>query len=209
MSETLIPTADGETLQAELHLVDGARAAIVIAHPNPKMGGDMHAPVPAVLYRAAEAIGVSALRFNFRGVGSSTGTHDEGVAEQLDMAAAFDHLGDAAGDVPLLAGGWSFGADVSLSLTDPRVAGWLLAAAPFKVIDAEFMAARLAPGPKVFAVPANDHICSPELATTTVAEWTNAHIVVIDDTDHFFGGRLNDLVSLLGQLVDDVTAETA
>ena len=64
-----VTTADGVELEAELFVPESPRAAVVVAHPNPLMGGDMHTPVVAALWRALPALGAAGVRFNFRGVG--------------------------------------------------------------------------------------------------------------------------------------------
>src|SRR5262249_14315469 len=66
---------------------DGGRAAVVIAHPHPQYGGSMHTKV---VYQAAKAftrIGCAVLRFNFRGVGTSEGSWDDGRGELDDFRA--------------------------------------------------------------------------------------------------------------------------
>src|SRR6516165_3335147 len=67
-------------------------AAAVVCHPHPLHGGTMN---NNVVYRVAKALvdaGVAALRFNFRGVGGSTGQHAEGVGEEEDVRAALAYL---------------------------------------------------------------------------------------------------------------------
>ncbi len=106
-SEVSITTSDGIELEAELFLPASPQAAVLIAHPNPLMGGDMHTPVPAALWRTLPELGLAGLRFNFRGVGRSGGTHDKGRGEQLDVTAAIDALMTGTGDVSLILSGWS------------------------------------------------------------------------------------------------------
>ena len=190
----MIPTADGEMLEAEVFLPDAPRAAVVITHPHPLMGGDMYTPVPAGFFRSLDGLGLAGLRFNFRGVGASTGTHDEGGAERLDVAAALEHLAEAAPGVPIVLAGWSFGADVSLTCDDDRVAGWFLAAPPLRVVDPSEMAAQSAAAPKLLAVGENDQFNNPEAAAATVAEWQNTTVEVVPGADHFFGPQLPLLV---------------
>ena len=63
------------------------------------------------------------LRFNFRGVGASAGTFDQGRGEREDFRAALDFLADRYPGVPLWAAGFSFGAWIALEAgaADPRV----------------------------------------------------------------------------------------
>ncbi len=200
-----IDVEPGVALEAEIFVPVAPRAAMVIGHPNPLMGGDMHTPVVAALWNALPVAETAGIRFNFRGTGSSTGAHDQGPGEVRDFEAAATALVRAAGDVALLVGGWSFGADISLAVARPDIAGWLLAAAPFKVFEPETMAARLSPAPKRFIVPQHDHICGPKRTTEVTATWPGAELVVIDGTDHFFGGALDDIAEQLRSFVDETT----
>ena len=57
------------------------RGAALVCHPHPLYGGTMH---NKVVYRVARALrhsGCVVLRFNFRGVGSSHGEHNQGIGE--------------------------------------------------------------------------------------------------------------------------------
>lgn len=199
-----LSTSDGETLEAELHLPASADLAIIITHPHPLMGGDMRTPVPDSFFRASERAGLAALRFNFRGVGRSTGTHDEGTAEQLDVAAAIEHIGAVAPDVPIILAGWSFGADVSLTIVDDRVVGWFLAAPPLRVVDPSEMAAQHVEAPKVLAIGAQDQFNAPSNAEQITAEWKSTTIEVIDGADHFFGPALPHLIERFETFLNSV-----
>lgn len=200
-----LATSDGEELQAELFLPDTApRAAMVICHPHPQHGGDMYTPVPAALFRSLDELGLAGVRFNFRGVGRSTGTHDDGKAERLDVVAAIDALAAAAPDVPLLAGGWSFGADVSLAVDDERVAGWFLAAAVLRVVDPSEMPARENAAPKRFAIGEVDQFASPDIIEPQLDSWTNTTSVTIPGADHFFGGLMQPVVDAFGDFVNEI-----
>src|SRR6185503_20378065 len=86
-----IPVAHGR-LEGILREASSAVAAAIVCHPHPKGGGTMN---NNVVYRAAKALvdgGVATLRFNFRGVGASTGSHAHGVGEEDDARAALDWL---------------------------------------------------------------------------------------------------------------------
>jgi len=194
MADVTIDTSDGETLQGDLHMVEAPRLAVVITHPHPLMGGDMHTPVPAGFFQALDGP-VTGLRFNFRGVGRSTGTHDKGQAEQLDVLAAIEHIAAVAPDVPIVLAGWSFGADVSLTIDDDRVAGWYLAAPPLSVVDPADMAAQHHSAPKMLAIGSNDQYNNPASAAETTSRWTNTTVKVIEGADHFFGPQLPALLS--------------
>jgi alpha/beta superfamily hydrolase len=84
--------------------------AAVIAHPHPLYGGTMDNKVVQTLARAFVQCGWTALRLNFRGVGSSEGTYDEGRGELQDLLAVVDQLAPAG---PLALAGFSFGSFVT------------------------------------------------------------------------------------------------
>ena len=104
----------GTRLEALLALPESPRAGLVVCHPHPLYGGDMHNPVVVRASEVAQGLGLATLRFNFRGVGASTGVHDEGKGEQDDVLAALDMLAARlpAGRQVGLAG-YSFGSWVS------------------------------------------------------------------------------------------------
>ena len=104
----------GTRLEALLALPESPSAGLVVCHPHPLYGGDMHNPVVVRASEVAQGLGLATLRFNFRGVGASTGVHDEGKGEQDDVLAALDML---AARLPagrqLGLAGYSFGSWVS------------------------------------------------------------------------------------------------
>ncbi|MBI5275148.1 MAG: alpha/beta hydrolase [Burkholderiales bacterium] len=89
------------------------RGVAVLAHPHPLFGGTMDNKVVQTLARAAVQSGWIALRFNFRGVGTSEGEHDDGVGEAADMLSLIEQL---APHDALVLGGFSFGAYVTASV---------------------------------------------------------------------------------------------
>jgi alpha/beta superfamily hydrolase len=112
-----LPVAHG-ALEAILKESATPFAAVVVCHPHPVHGGTMN---NNVVYRVAKALtdaGASVLRFNFRGVGRSTGAYDNGVGEEDDARAALDFLAERAPGIPLWMAGFSFGARVGLTVGD-------------------------------------------------------------------------------------------
>src|SRR5436305_3625651 len=95
----------------------------LVLHPHPLFGGTMH---NKVVFRAASALndaGLVVLRINFRGVGQSTGEHDEGRGEREDARAGLDYLTENYPSQKIVICGFSFGARVGLEvgITDDRV----------------------------------------------------------------------------------------
>ncbi len=112
-SKLTLKTSDGVALAARLHAGDPSSGA-VICHPHPLYGGDMHNNVVLAARDALADLGLTTLRFDFRGAGGSEGAHDGGRGEQLDVAAAWAALARRAEPRPgvhLVA--YSFGAWVA------------------------------------------------------------------------------------------------
>src|SRR6476659_8608124 len=100
-----------------------AKGVALVLHPHPLGGGTMH---NKVVFRAAAALndaGLITLRINFRGVGQSTGNHDEGYGERDDVRAGLDYLAQNYANQEITLCGFSFGARVGLEvgLSDDRV----------------------------------------------------------------------------------------
>ena len=104
-------------LEARVHVPPSPRRVVGIAHPHPLYGGSMHGPVPlsiakALADHASEVVAWA--RFNFRGVGASEGTYDDGRGEVDDLLAVVDHLRALAPGLPVSLCGHSFGSWVTL-----------------------------------------------------------------------------------------------
>ncbi len=121
-------------LEAALRVACPARAIAVVAHPHPEHGGTLHNPVVFHSERGLHRAGLTTLRFNFRGVGTSEGRHDEGRGEVDDLAAAASWLQGIARELPLLLVGYSFGAWCSIrhAVKDNGVAGLIAVGLPLR-----------------------------------------------------------------------------
>ena len=202
-------TADGVGLEAELAVPDEPWAAVVLTHPHPRHGGDMRSLVTGALFDALPAAGVAALRFNFRGVGRSAGSHSGGRLERLDVVAAIDTVcdDDRLAPLPLALAGWSFGADVILAVDDPRPGGWFAAAPPLSVLAIEDLVAGADPRPVVLAVPEHDEYCGPQAARARTAGWAATDVEVVTDADHFLVGRTDRVGALCLDLLRRLAGE--
>jgi uncharacterized protein len=202
-----LTTADGVTLEAELAVPDGpARAAAVLCHPHPQYGGTMRSIVIGALFEALPAAGVTCLRFNFRGVEQSTGTHDDGRGELLDVRAALEHLqATVTGELPLVLAGWSFGADMALATADDRLTGWLAIAPPLR-FAADFTAVAADPRPKRLVLGQHDEFRDPASVVEATEDWAATEIEVIAGASHFFVGRTDRVVDAARAFVDRVSS---
>jgi uncharacterized protein len=192
-----IRSADGCVLEAELAAAaHGPRAGMVLCHPHPQYGGTMRSIVIGALFAALPAAGVTCLRFNFRGVEASAGTWDEGRSEQADARAAVHALAaELPAGVPLVLTGWSFGADMALSVLDPAVAAWMAIAPPLHYLES-FDALASDPRPKLLALAEHDEVRDPAQVAETTRTWRATEIEVIPGASHFFVGRTDRLVDL-------------
>jgi alpha/beta superfamily hydrolase len=209
MSDDLDPrpqrlvTGDGVGLEALVHAVGGpgvARGAASIAHPHPQFGGDLHNNVVTALWRGLSAAHVATVRFNFRGVGASTGSHGGGRAERADVAAALDTAHALVPGAPLYACGYSFGADVTLTCTHPALALWLVVAPPLRLFDADDWVAATDPRPVHVIAGAHDQYASPADVRAATAGWREVHVHEVPMADHFFAGSTPRVAELATEI---------
>jgi alpha/beta superfamily hydrolase len=199
--------ADGVALQAERAIPDGpSRASVVLCHPHPQYGGTMRSIVIGALFDALPAAGCTVVRFNFRGVERSGGTHDDGRGELLDVQAAIDHAAQALGDgEPLVLVGWSFGADMALATPDERLAGWIGIAPPLR-FRTDFDAVAHDTRPKLLVLGQHDEFREPASVLEATASWNATEIDVVAGASHFFVGRTDRVVDAVRGFVERVVA---
>ena len=184
-------TLEGDRL-TPTHPVGGA----VVCHPHPLFGGSRRDVVVDSATRALVDAGWDVLRFDFRGAGGSTGNHGGGIPEQFDVRAAIDVVAD---DRPVIVAGYSFGADVALSVTDPRISCWI-AVAPVLSIFTEFAAAHDA-RPKTLIAAAHDQFRSAADLSSAVDAWSATDVVVVEGADHFFRGAQRAIIDAIGAVL--------
>ena len=194
-------TGAAGNLEAVAHLPDGEpRAIAVIAHPLPTMGGTMDNKVVTTLAKTFAELNFVALRFNFRGVGSSTGEFDNGDGETEDVLAIVRHAQQEYGDLPLILSGFSFGGYVQA-----RVAQQL---DPHRLVLIAPAVGRSVPSFKnSTGMPPVRHdtlLVHGELDEVVpladVLHWArplHLPIVVLPEAGHFFHGRLNQLKQIV------------
>jgi len=169
------------------------RAVIVICHPHPAHGGNMNSNVVHRAGRALERAGLAVLRFDFRGVRRSQGTHGGSGEEEGDLAAALGWLGERYPGLPLWAGGFSFGARtvVGLMARDPgSVARVLLLALPVLAYRCEAAAELRVPG-LVLMAGGDSFGTRAALEERFPALCGRMEVHEIEGVDHFFAGALD------------------
>jgi alpha/beta superfamily hydrolase len=189
-----LTTDDGVVLEAERAIPsDGSRATVVLCHPHPQYGGTMRSIVIGALFDALPAAGITCLRFNFRGVERSTGAHDDGRGELLDVSAAVADADAARAREPLFLAGWSFGADMTLATHDARLAAWIGIAPPLR-FRGDFDAVAHDARPKLLVLGQHDEFRDPASVVVVTESWNATEIDVIAGASHFFLGRTDRVV---------------
>ena len=172
------------------------KGVALVLHPHPLGGGTMH---NKVVFRAAAALndaGLITLRINFRGVGQSTGQHDEGRGERDDVRVGLDYLSKSYPNHSLTLCGFSFGARVGLEvgIEDPRVRYLIGVGTPLDKYDFEFLQA--CRKPLLLVHGEHDefgHVERVKQMSAELEKRTQVRLVVIPGADHFFENRLDEL----------------
>ena len=179
------------------------RAVVVFAHPHPQQGGTMHSKIVYRGAKALSAMGCAVLRFNFRGVGRSAGTFDEGQGELADYLAALDYAEKQYPGLPLYAAGYSFGAWIAMNAgaTDPRVGVLLGIALP---TQREMTVVITSKKPKFLIHGERDTLIPIKEMWRFYEKLSEPkELVVIDATDHLFDGKTREVGDAIIDLLED------
>jgi len=165
--------------------------AVAVCHPHPLHGGSMHNNVTYAIADALAKSGISALLFNFRGVGGSGGSYGGGIAEQEDVAAALNWLGSAKGvDVGRLGlAGYSFGAGVAFPVgcRDERVRAVALVSPYFETTPLSLLKSCLKPK-LIMGGSEDDMVPAQEVESYGREAALPKKCEIIIGPDHFWGG---------------------
>jgi uncharacterized protein len=187
-----ITTTDGETLEARWDSPESPDFTTVFCHPSPIDGGSMMAPLMIAVTQKLVTRGHSVLRFNFRGVGSSTGEYGGGEAELMDVDAAISVALDRSDSIGIA--GWSFGAAVAMN--------WLIeneSDIPYAGIapPAHLINGKPPTGPQRIILGSREQVIDPGAVKAFAID--NGIDLVITPGDHFFHGRGKRIGDLVGE----------
>ncbi|MGI8554815.1 MAG: alpha/beta hydrolase [Pyrinomonadaceae bacterium] len=189
-----IPAAHGR-LEAILKEPAGAlKGAALVAHPHPLGGGTMH---NKVVYRAAAGLleaGLITLRFNYRGVGNSTGTHDAGRGEKDDIRAVLNYLEENYPQQEITFAGFSFGSRFGAEtvLNDERVPRIISIGTQVDKYDYSFL--QKCRKPILFVHGDSDEFGSVEnLRKLYDSLKCEKELIIFENCGHFFDKHLNEL----------------
>jgi len=172
---------------------------IVITHPHPQFGGDMYNPVVESIAHVYQHQGITTLRFNFRGVGSSQGSYGDGIGEQEDVLAAIRCLRDNGHEHIDLAG-YSFGAWVNAHI-DPEateISTMTMVSPPVAFMD--FDDSLSLPRLNLVVSGSQDDIAPPGRIRSRLQGWNpKATFKEIQGADHFYFGFFKELEAVLSE----------
>ena len=202
MSSTLIngPAGQLELIAEEPVELRNGSAIAIICHPHPLYGGTMQNKVVHIIAKACLGLGMSAIRFNFRGVGQSEGHFEHGLGEQQDLLAVSEWARQQYPNRPIWLAGFSFGSFVAYKSFKQVNAERLLLVAPpvglfeFKLMDEINIPWAVVQGKE-------DEITPPE----SVESWVNSQPLApqfffLDGVSHFFHGKLILLREIIQQI---------
>lgn len=207
MPEIMLNGPAGRLEGRYTHSSLSAPHAALILHPHPQFGGTMNNKVVYSIFKSFSDDGFSTLRFNFRGVGRSQGSYDDGVGELTDAACAMDWLQlQNPNAKSFWVAGFSFGSWIALQLLmrRPEVQGFIAVSPPANKYDFTFLSP--CPSPGLFVQGDQDSIVTEqsvaELADRLSKQrGSEIEYHVVPGADHFFREKITDFSSIVGEYV--------
>lgn len=199
MTEIILSGAEGR-LEAKLHKADNSDAPVaLVLHPHPLYGGTMNNKVVYNIYHSFVDAGFTVLRFNFRGVGKSSGKFDNGVGELIDAATVLDWLQTTFADAKSYwVSGFSFGSWIAMQLLmrRPELKQFVAVSPPVAQYDFSFLSP--CPTSGLIIQGDKDSVVSVDEVSNFVDRISTQRNITIDyniiaNADHFFRNNLPDL----------------
>jgi uncharacterized protein len=182
-----------------------ASYAALVCHPHPLFGGTMHNKVVFRASKAALLEGVPVLRFNFRGVGKSTGVFDNGAGELEDVRASLDALLARFPGARVFLAGFSFGSEVGLHVgaEDSRVVALVGLGLAVGRHDYSFLAE--SQKPKLFIEGTEDQFGPRSEVERLVAGFSPPkRLHWVEGVDHFFTGKLGEVEGVIREFIREI-----
>jgi len=196
-------------IEARYHHAKPAGSPIaILLHPHSTFGGTMNNPIVYSLYHMFVNRGFSVLRFNFRGVGRSQGTFENGAGELSDAASALDWLQSYNREAKICwIAGVSFGSWISMQLLmrRPEISGFISVAPLAKHYDFSFLAPCPASG--LFINGEKDTVTAPEAVHSLVSKLKTQKGIIIEHkvipgANHFFQDKIEELTKTCSVYLD-------
>ena len=180
----------------------------LVLHPEPNKKGTMNNRVTFATYKLFQKRGFSVMRFNFRGVGRSEGTFDNGEGELADAASAMDWLQsqNPTSNTSWISG-FSFGSWIGMQLMmrRPEITGFISISPPASTHDFSFLAPCPASG---LIVQGKDNDLVPASKVENLVEriskqkGISIEISVIEGANHFFTSHLDEAMTSINNYLD-------
>jgi alpha/beta superfamily hydrolase len=188
-TERLVVDGPAGALEIVVNASDAPpRGIALVAHPHPQQGGTLDNKVAQTLAKTFFALGYASVRFNFRGVGRSAGSFDDGVGETADALAALTYAKGRFGEIPVVLAGFSFGSYIQTRVAATISAERMVLVGP----AATRMGAATVPADTIVIHGEEDDVV-PLAAVLAWARPQELPIVVFPGCGHFFHGRLPQL----------------
>jgi uncharacterized protein len=174
----------------------------VVCHPHPLYGGTMHNKVVFKVAQILQAQNIPALRFNFRGVGRSMGTYDEGRGEMDDVRYALEFLSRRYPGTPAIIAGFSFGSYVGLRVaaSDDRAQAMIGLGVPARWFGENTL--QECHKPKLIVHGTEDDTAPYDQAVKWFEQVpAPKSMVAIEGADHFFQGRLEEVQAIVSRFL--------
>ena len=213
MPEININGPEGRLEARYMPAADPSAPLALILHPEPNRGGNMNNRVSLAMYNHFKERGFSVLRFNFRGVGRSMGTYNNGEGELSDAATALDWIENQCPNARACwVAGFSFGAWIGMQLMmrRPEIVGFVAVTAPANDKDFTFLAP--CPSSGVILHGEADGTVPPESVARLVDRIQTQKGVEVDmrfipDANHFFTSHLDQLMVEMGDYLDTAVGD--
>ncbi len=208
MPEVIFPGPEGR-LQGRFSPPPRPRAPVaLILHPHPTSGGTMNNRIVQSMYQTFVRRGFATLRFNFRGVGRSQGTFDNGIGELSDAASALDWVQQIHPESETTwVAGYSFGAWIGMQLLmrRPEIKGFISISPPANLYDFTFLAP--CPSSGIIVQGRADDVVTPAGVQKLVDKLkTQRHITIdhveIDGANHFFENEQDQMMGAVDAYLD-------
>jgi alpha/beta superfamily hydrolase len=200
MEKTTTFISDSFEIEGRLFKGDTDKG-VIITHPHPLYGGNMQNSVVGAISLAYQKIGITTLKFNFRGVGGSQGSYDDGNGEQEDVRAAVAYLADS-GIRQIDLAGYSFGAWVNALAVNGglKIDNMIMVSPPVAFID--FKSISNINSLKLIVTGSRDDIAPADRVEKIYPTWCpTARFEVISGADHFYGGYQDQLEAVLADFL--------
>jgi uncharacterized protein len=196
MSEESVSIKNGSLIIEGLLGKASGEKGVVVCHPHSLMGGSMYNNVVEALQKAFAAENYSTLRFNFRGVGGSTGVYEEGIGEKEDIIVACEYL-KKQGLTKLFFAGYSFGAWVGSTIIEESKNPFdasICVSPPINYFN--FNWHNLSDKINLLICGDYDQFCSLDVLIKK-AQKINSPVEIIHGADHFYLGKEKELTDIL------------